>query len=337
MMKPGRIVTELYSLISSADFSLLRIQKAILSFKCQVGIFSLDQLEKKFRELFNLASYINQNQNESINFIDSLGNKNQVYISGEFLQKLKNEFDYGETMISKGYTVFIKKTKLYNNETDRTVLDQNLRLELESMKLFLNHLERSLRLTRHVNIHFDQIFAFVPHENRIVKPRPILPLESFSNKHFSFEEKDNYVLKIFLSIENRISNTLDLAMKNFIESFHIQNPKLRYINMLLCLDLCFNITSGESFDIICGYVSSLLARNDGEFKILLNETRGFYQLKNKIITGNALDESIAEPGTDIVNRKIARLEEIIRMVLKKMVRFNHKERDKFKEELRSKM
>ncbi len=335
MIKSERIITELYSSISNGDYSLLRIQKALSSFKYQVGVFTLDELEKKFRGLFNLSAYNGQPQDQLLNFVDIHGENKPIYISKEFYQKVQHEVFLGEMILSKGYIVFIKKNKMHNEENNRQWFDQNLQHELENMKLFLARLEKSLRLTKHGDIYFDQVFAFIPDENRIIKSRPIPHPETFSKSHIKFEERDNYALKIFLNIENRVSYSVDLAMKNFVESFHIQNQKLRYINMLLCLDLCFNTSSGESYEIICGYVSRLLAKNDLEYKMLLNEMRAFYQLKNRIITGNILNELIAEPEADIVNRKMARLEEIVRKVIKKMVRFNHKERSKFKEELKS--
>jgi len=335
MIKSGRTVTELYSIISGGDYNFLHIQRAIASFRYQVEILYLDQLEKKFRELFNLAPFVEQKQNHSLNVVDQDGNNQEIYVSSEYFQKIKIEIVNGDDMLAKGYVIFIRKTKLFSGETPAEVLETDLRIELERMKLFLKHLEKALRLTRRGDIHFDHLFAFIPSENRIVKTKPVLSAESI-NKQFVYENRDNYALKIFLGLENRISGTVDLAMKNFVECFHIQNPKLRYINMLLCIDLCFNIPSGESFDVICRYVSSLLAKNEMEFSLLLAETSSFYQLKNRIITGNSLNDSVSETEVDTLNTRTHKIEEIIRLILKKMVRFNHKERNKFKEELKLK-
>jgi len=337
MIKPGRIITELYAIISNGNYSFLRIKKALWPLKYQVGILFLDELEKKFRELFDLAPYTNQAQDTSVEFIDTEGTSSSLYITHEFYQRLHNGYICGELMLSQGYVVFIRKNKTWDHESDQSILMQNILLELESMKLFSSRLEKSLRLTKRGNIIIDQVFAYVPNEHKIVKSLLAPILDPLPAENLVFEEKDNYALKLYLNIDNKIAYAIDLAMQNFVESFRIQNAKLRYLNMLLSLDLCFNKSSEESFEIICRYVSRLLARNAEEFQHLMNESINFYHLKNKIIQGNISKDLITESESEYIRWKMLRLEEIVRSVLKKMIRFNHKERSKFIEELESKI
>lgn len=337
MIKSGRIVTELYSIIVSGNYTFLKIRRAIWPFKYQVGIFFLDEFEKKFRTLYNLPPFSNQVQDQRIHFVDPKGNDSSVYVTAEFYQRLSNEYKYGEFILAKGYIVFIRKNKIWDAEKTPSTFDQELVLEMESMKSFAKRLEKSLMLTKHGNIVIGDVFAYVPNENKIIRSELLAQTNAFMNDKFIFEERDNYALKIFLNLDNKISYSVDLAIQSFIESFHIQNAKLRYLNMLLSLELCFNKSSEESFEIICRYASSLLAKNDNEFQILLEETTNFYNLKNKIIEGNIMRDLITESEINIIRRTMTRLEDVLRQVIKKLVRFNHKEREKFIEELESRM
>src|SRR5215467_338599 len=70
MMTPDRTATEFYAFFIGADYSFLRMKKTLWQARCHIGILYLDELEKKFREIFDLTPFANEAQDKPVNFTD---------------------------------------------------------------------------------------------------------------------------------------------------------------------------------------------------------------------------------------------------------------------------
>lgn len=337
MSKSRRVIAEFYALLLHADHSFLKMNKTLFRFHYEVAILTLDKAEQKFREVFGLAAYNGQVQDTPVQLRAPVGETgNTIYISQEFHERIRLERADSAYLLANGYLVYLKKRRAWSPDLSYAIDDRFLLPEMDAVRQFALRLENSLRLNRHGFIVFGDFFAYIPAENRIVRTgaSPLLTTENISR--YEFIEKDNYALKIWLGIEHKIADDIDLAIQSFLASFRVQNARLRYLQLLMTLEVCFNKCSGPSADAICRYASILLAHDKSEFLVLYDEVMDLWRLRNNIMQGRSAGEPIDNMGDKQLNIKANRLEELVRNVLKKLVKIKPRKRENLIEELKYK-
>jgi hypothetical protein len=231
--------------------------------------------------------------------------------------------------------VYLKKNKAWDPSLHFDMDERLLIREMDEVRHFTRRLANSLRLNRQGSVAFGELFTYVPSDKRVIRSNfPVLAEAGagcITETPYSFMEKDNYALKVLLDIEDKLSGYIELAVQAFLSSFQVNNIRLRYLQLLLSMELCFNRSAEDPAEAICRYASILLAHDKSQFLSLYDEIRSLYGARNCIMLGDGAGDGSAE-----WNQRASRLEELTREVLKKMVRLNPQKRENLIEDLRYK-
>lgn len=323
-------------MLLNADFSLQKMNRTLLRYHFEIAVLPLDEAEQKFREVFGLSAFDDQPQDTLIPLRRPATEPSNIYISREFYERIRLERTDGTHLLAHGYLVCLKKSKAWDPGVHEQSNGSFLVAEMEAVRQFSERLENSLRLNRHGFIVFGELFAYLPGEKKLIRSG-ILPCRAkVPARRYEFAEKDNYALKILLEIEYKIADYIGLAVQTFHGSYHIDNVRLRYLQLILALELCFSKSSEASTDTICRYASILLARDKSQFLLLYDEIRALCLLRNDIMHGHPPEAPFNSMYEEQLNTKTERLEELTRDVLKKMIKINSPQKENLINELKYK-
>jgi len=299
-----------------------------------MGILPLNEAEIRFRELFDLPPFEGQIQDQAIACKDRDGAVSYVFVSREFYERIGGEQGAMKSVFVNGCFAYLRKRKAWYLPGGEWPHKEEILEEMEVVRSFVGRLENSLHLAWPGAIAFGEIFACIRGESRIIRHRTVSPPVNSTNRQYEFDAKDVYAVQLYLNQENKISGHIQLAIQTFLESFHVKNIQLRFLQLLLALDVCFNRSSMESEHTISHYASILLANNKSDFLILYDEIMSFYRIRNEIMRGDNPENTGA---IETHFKALAgRLEELTRDILKKMVKMNPRKRDNLFESLKYK-
>lgn len=320
---------EFYAIIYNGNYSFLKMNRVIRHYKFKIGLMPLDEYERKYRELYNLGAYTNQVQNYALPLRDKRGNVSLIYITKEFFDTLSFDADSNNSVFENGYVIYLKSTSSLFLEQKNDKVDVGIVFQqIEKFKKFTTHLEHCLRLTRYGTFQFNTHFAFVPNEQKLLPGRKHQNIHLTNKAAIDFVEKDNHLLSFLLNIDNKVSDFLKLALQSFDESFYIKNDKVRFVQLMFCLEVCFKIPSNEPVGhTIARCTSILLSFTKTQFLSLYSEVNALYHIKTCIVNGEIFSEGDENEIALQLNNFISRLEDITRCILQKLIRLNIKSKD----------
>jgi|GEM_PF-6189415 len=335
MQQSEMIAIELYAIIQKGNYSFLRMNRVIRHHHYEIRTLPLNEFEARFRELYNLEAYTDQLQDHPVSFIDKTGTASIVHISKEFYQVLDCHSPATRSFLHTGYVAFLRTARSLYMPNKNEMIDVGLVMQsCEQVKHFTERLEHCLRLTRYGHFEFDLHFAYIPSVEKVIPYRKQAQIYPLNTTAPDFIERDNYLLSVLLKIDNKLSDFISLALQSFEESFHIKNTRIRFVQLMFCLEVCFNTSIYEPVaHIIARHTSLLIAGNKQEFHLLYNEVLELCNVKNSIINGEMPPSQNQEGEPAAFTHQVARLEEITRNTLKKLLRLNIRDKETLFNEL----
>ncbi|MFC4230405.1 hypothetical protein ACFOW1_00780 [Parasediminibacterium paludis] len=324
---------EIIYVVHQADSSFLKMNPVLKRYHFELQTLPINEFERLYGEAFNLGPIKDRCQNMPITIPQYKNDDERTfYISKEFYQKMMYHYGVSCNFFETGYVVFLKaaKTSFVESASDfLTVL-----LFAEDLNKKIIKLEYYLRLIRYGFFEFDTSFA------HIVQTAKIIPLKlnpSFTpatiNK-IPYQEKDNNLLSALLRAESGIAEYINIALQSFDQTLHIENIKIRFVQLMQCLEMCLNNFIYESTSqIIAQHTSILLSRDKEQRNTIYNEVIEFYEIKKNILIGNSASYNNNISFQNILKTKVETLENMSRDILKKLIRLNIKEKEQFMYEL----
>lgn len=326
---------EFIYVIHKGDYSFLRINKVIKRYKYKLDIMPLDEFERMYRELFNLSTYTNQLQDYPVTMYNKTGEASTIYVSSDFYKKVLYPYDNRNSFYKNGYVIYLKTSKTIFLERGADKVDMEVVLQFaDNLKKTAEKIEYCLRLIRYGFFEFDTCFAYIRQEQKVMPLRIQQETQTLNQESIAYFEKDNYLLAILLKAESNVSEYINVALQSFDQSFRINNSKIRFIQLILCLEICLNNFFYEpTSHIIARHTSVLLSNNKEEIKKIYDEIIEFYNIKKHILNGCEYYYKNDFGPHDFLRLKIIELENISRDILKKLIRMNIKDKEQLMYEL----
>lgn len=286
----------------------------------EVGFITLDVLELNFREAFGLSPYSGQHQNFLLKWQRPDGISEPIRVTEEFYERLLLLAGIGSLQFENGYIVYLKKPKVYVLEPQEKIRDAMLELELTAAAQFIEQLEFSLRLIKTGTVQISHLFASLPDEKRLI-PAGRLPNAMPPGKgSYHFDEKDNYSLAIWMSIENKISPCIQLGMESFLEALKMGNTRLRFLQFFFSLEICFSSFPDWRSAIIPQGAASLLTKDRQQLSELSHEMKALCDIRDALLRSGSPGDTVNTPEEGELRKKADRLEELTREIITKLVR-----------------
>lgn len=322
------VILEVYALVDSADYSYLGLNKVLSNFRCSLLIVPVNEFEQKFRQVFHLSAYAGQIQTKQITLINKANQQLPVYVTDELYGSRLNGSSGNDEIIRKGYVVLFKKSFAFYTNNSATIPDDEIQKCIATTEQFISSVNRCMCVSGYSLFKIRSTFAYMPGLKKIIQYGKSSRF-SYSYAKESFNEKDNYFIKLYLRSETRQQPNTRFAIDLFSNAMTLKNPQQQFLQTFLSLQACFTGTSQNEIrpDRLSHYIF-----------VLTNEYRDRYsELQKEVEVITAISHSLL-PQTRVKQRKPVSesyfnerkewLAYITHTIFKKLIRMNHIQRDR---------
>lgn len=321
---------ESYSWITNIGDTIFKLNPLLKSYGYQFVFVRLEDLEKKFSNLFgfphnyeseslctlnrfdkevkwdqkgNLQEAIEKVRNEKL----SQGFKREDIestISQEFYDLLMHNVQGGQEIVQSHGVIFLNRIE--NNR--RIVVNRRFTCEDElkvagEMQEFENHLIRCMRLFKNGDVASRAWFQVATEKRNITlrfTPAPFLT----GGKKFILDDNDMPLFQQLLYEKFKPNHLTELALQTFELAYLNHDHKSRYLNFMICLESLFNRNAAEISHTISRHVAIILSNSETEFNDNYSLVKKLYSYRNDIIHGKKLSFNLTD--------KTEELQEIVR-------------------------
>jgi hypothetical protein len=268
-----------FSIINNTDESILSLNSIIQRYGHVLVKVKIGEFQKVFGELIphdNLHNgLIHYSKDNSI--------------TGSFWSAIQQSPIIGHTEQMNGYIIILRNNqKIIIKEAEN--LMKALFDQFENANEFTGTLLRQLRLLKSGDIYSNSSFI-KGNTNRIFAHKHSGPFAD-SNK-YTISDSELSSFKLILTDNSTLQVYLNLALNNFELSYNQMNNDLRYLTLITCLEVLFNIGGGLNINhTISRHLALTVSKSKDEFLINYNEAKNLYNHRNKIIHGSSINTSL---------------------------------------------
>ncbi|MBN1186849.1 MAG: hypothetical protein JXB49_31520 [Bacteroidales bacterium] len=176
-------------------------------------------------------------------------------------------------------------------------------------KEFVNKLISILRLYKEGMIELNMYFYYDIETKKCTETGTyIYSKRSLITKEYIIEDEDISEIEKKLASNLIINDLSKLAYESFMQSYTIDNIKLRYLTLMISLESLFNLGTDQISHTISRHLSLLISETKDVFQENYKKIKKLYDLRSKIIHGSP---SLIE----VLKTEISVLERMVRAAL----------------------
>jgi hypothetical protein len=297
----------LYAILVNGDYSTLKFNKSLLAFRYRIDIVPLDEFERRYGGIFELDHSPGLEQDVPVHYLDSKKKPRVVCVSGPFQQIIREKYPEYIPLLERGYVVLLKTYKTLRTETKGWKDPETIREHLIEAYEFCKNFRSCLRLTVGDHFALGDFFGCVVGSGKIVRYKE--PCQ-----------------------QARLLPYIELSNSIYVSSLNADNHKLRFIQLLHCLESCLNTSVPDpAAHITARRVAALVAKDKAAFRLCYMEMLELYKIRNELIYAGPNGQlAVLEKE---VETRLEGLDRIVRDVLKKLVLLNYERKEQLIEEL----
>ena len=297
----------LYAILVNGDYSTLKFNKSLLAFRYRIDIVPLDEFEKRYGGIFEMNNGVVADQDVPIHYLDSKKKPRTVCISSRLEQSIRERHPEYIPLLERGYAVLLKTYKTLRTEEKGWNDAEKIREHLLEAYEFCRNFRMCLKLTVGDHFTLGDFFGCVVGSGKVIRYKePSLPA--------------------------RLHPYIELANSIYGSSQHADNHKLRFIQLLHCLESCLNTSVPDpAAHITARHVAALVAPDKSAFRNMYLEMVELYKIRNELIYADP-DGRLAVLEKEVKSR-LEGLDRIVRAVLKKLVLLSYEKKEQLIEEL----
>jgi hypothetical protein len=299
----------LYAILVNGDYGTLKFNKSLLAFRYRIDIVPLDEFEKRYGGIFGMENSSAVDQDVPVHYLDSKKKPRTVCISSHFKQSVQERHPEYIPLLERGYAVLLKTYKTVRTEKKGWNDPEKIREHLVEAYEFCQNFRSCLRLT--VGDHFTpgDFFGCVVGSGKVIRYKePSLPA--------------------------RLLPYIELANSIYMSSLNADNYKLRFIQLLHCLESCLNTSVPDpAAHITARHVAALVAPDKSAFRKTYLETVELYKIRNELIYADPSGTARMALLEKEVESRLEELDRIVRAVLKRLILLNYEKKEQLIEEL----
>jgi hypothetical protein len=290
----------LYAILLNGDYSTLKFNKSLLAFRYRIDIVPLDEFERKYGGVFLPDITGIAEQDVPVHFIDSKKKPRTVCISRSFEHSIRERFPDYIALLERGYVVLLKTYKTLRTDDKGWNDPVKIREYLVDASEFCRNFRTCLQLTIGDHFSLGDFFGCMVGSVRVVRykeaglPAPRHPY-------------------------------IELANSIYVSSLSVDNEKLRFIQLLHCLESCLNISVPDpASHITARHAAALVAKDKESFRERYVELVELYKIRNELIY---------EDLSGTVGARLEGLDKLVRDILKRLILLNYGKKEQLIEEL----
>lgn len=282
------------------DETILKLNPFISNQGFEFVKYSLNEFERIFIHLFT------DDTKHFMKHGDFLDDGTSVF----FFNSVVNSryFNSDEIFRKNNYAIFLRDIDCGKYSTE----DRNRRLKILIAKLKL-HKSGHINLISSSNIYKSKEEWHFP-EFPTVYAYPSKEENSFSLYCLDEGFPD---LKFFEQ-ELLIPDYLELAFNSFLEYYHIEDEKLKFVILIIALESIFNKSGQDPIaHIISRHIALLTTKDKESFLSLFEKVKKLYNVRSTIVHGK--HDKSSKVNLKELKTQVLQLEGVVRSVLKKLI------------------
>ncbi|HEY4209712.1 MAG TPA: hypothetical protein VGM31_22960 [Puia sp.] len=299
----------LYAILVNGDYSTLKFNKSLLAFRYRIDIVPLDEFEKRYGGIFEIDNTGTLEQEVPVHFIDSKKKSRTVCISSRLEQKIRNDYPEYISLLERGYAVLLKTYKTLRTDEKSWNDPGKIREYMVEAFEFCKNFRACLHLTVGEHFALGDFFGCIVGSVKVVRYKePGLPVS-----------RHPYI---------------ELANSIYLSSLNADDHKLRFIQLLHCLESCLNISVPDpAAHITARHAAALVATDKASFRQRYLELVDKYKMRNELIYEDLSGSARLAKLEKEVKSGLEGVERMVREVLKKLIVLNYEKKEQLIEEL----
>ncbi len=247
---------ETYAFFPNINKSILGTNSFLEKFGYKFLHFDLEELEKKFSDLFSLPKNF---QSE----VRILLEDSDISISTEFYQAITNNSFFGSGFIMDKEIFFLKRIMDFDQEAINNIIKNTISIKVfGELQRFVDNLRLQFRLFKKGDI-FCPIQFQISKENRNVTPKYSGRNRKTSElKKFNLSQGEIETFANSFKTDFKANPLTELAIQNFNLSYEISDLKTRYITLMTCLESLFNQNRDQIAHTISKHLALMISNSN---------------------------------------------------------------------------
>ncbi len=287
----------IYTIFRNCDDSILLLNPFLRS-KGYIFIkMELNEIEDKFHQLFSVPD--RKMGTDTMKF----GNAEVSEAFGMIIFNHSSYTDYFFGDLTEHYFAYLLTYIDQIKFTDESYYKQIMKFSYD-INQFANELLCNLRLIEEGDI--ESTMTICVNEDNTV-PHKLWKEELFKrNKVTSIKKEtlDNLIELISNNAYCKLNNSdlTGLSIQTFLSAYKINDSRIRYLTLMICLESIFNVSKDQISHTISRHTAILLSDNIDDFNILYKRIKKLYGIRSTIVHGDSLrKENIQDLINEIEN------------------------------------
>lgn len=297
----------LYAILVSGDYSSLKFNKSLLAFRYRIDIVPLDEFERKYGGVFEAETPSLLAQDVPIKYTDSKKQERTVCISSNLERNIRENYPQYIRLLEKGYVVLLKTFKTLRTDKKGWTGPDTIREYLLETYQFCQNFRACLKLTVGDQFSLGDFFGCVVGSSKVIK---------------------------YKELEHPKAEYIELAAAIYLGSLGMDNHKLRYIQLMHCLEASLNTSVPDpAAHITARHAAALISPDKATFRQCYFEVVELYKIRNELIYEDLSGTARLTVLEKEVESRLEALDKMVRTILKKLIGLNYHKKDQLIEEL----
>ncbi|HVU54425.1 MAG TPA: hypothetical protein VHD83_05190 [Puia sp.] len=299
----------LYAILVNSDYGTLKFNKSLLAFRYRIDIVPLDEFERRYGGIFEMDAAVPADQDVPVHYVDSKKKPRTVCISRHFQRSIEEKYPEYIPLLERGYAVLLKTFKTLRTDKKGWNDPERIREYLLEAYEFCQNFRVCLKLTVGDHFTLGDFFGCVVGSVKVVRYKePSLPA--------------------------RLLPYIELANSIYMSSLNVDSHKLRFIQLLHCLESCLNTSVPDpAAHITARHVAALVAPDKSAFRQRYQEMVALYKIRNELIYEDLSGTTRLVQLEKEVEARLEGLDGTVREVLKKLTLLDYPKKEQLIEEL----
>lgn len=324
----------LYAILVNGDYSALKFNKSLLAFRYRIDIVPLDEFERKYAGVFEAEAPALLVQDVPIRYADSKKQERTVCISSHLERAIRERYPQYVRLLERGYVVLLKTFKTLRTDRKGWNGPEVIREYLLEAYEFCQSFRACLKLTVGDQFSLGDFFGCAVGSSKIIKYKERARVAKPSLSHEDEVEKDRSFLREFLEALYPKAGYIELAVALYLEALGTEEHKLRFIQLMHCLEACLNTSVPDpAAHITARHAAALVSPDKPAFRRCYFEVVELYKIRNELIYEDLSGTARLTLLEKEVEYRLDMLDQLIRAILRKLIGLNYHKKEQLIEEL----
>lgn len=282
---------ETFTVFNNVDRTILLLNPLLQNIGYQFEVYTLDQVEVFFYELFDYQKKNNSRMELKLN---------NCSVDYDFYQAITMHILCEKSVFDNEEMIFLKKNENHKPTIIENKVDISKSFSItNAIKNVAEEIIRKLRLFKNGDIYISATFQIDMKTRKIFHKQYSRQLTQNSNSIYSIRNNEVLSLHEHFNKDYGITDLTKIAELYFEKTYQTSDFLTKYIGLITALEAIFNKSKDQISHIIARHLSLIISKNIDEFKTNYKRMKKLYGYRSELVHGQK--ENIKEDIVELTN------------------------------------